>query len=67
MKHMAALLFVATLVAACGGQPTAQHDRIAFSSERDGNLEIYVMNADGTGQTRLTKNRSVDLSPTWCP
>ncbi|MFN2459673.1 MAG: TolB family protein, partial [Candidatus Velthaea sp.] len=30
--------------------------RITFESRRDGNAEIYVMNADGTGQTRLTNN-----------
>ena len=29
---------------------------IAFSSDRDGNYEIYVMNADGSDQTRLTIN-----------
>ena len=28
--------------------------RIAFSSYRDGNREIYVMNSDGSGVTRLT-------------
>ena len=28
-------------------------DRVTFVSERDGNLEIYVMNADGSGVTSL--------------
>ena len=28
--------------------------RIAFDSQRDGNREIYVMDADGSGVTRLT-------------
>src|SRR5436190_4380861 len=28
--------------------------KIAFSSDRDGNFEVYVMNADGSDQTRLT-------------
>jgi Tol biopolymer transport system component len=27
---------------------------IAFVSDRDGSNEIYVMSADGSGQTRLT-------------
>ena len=67
MKRIAAWLFVATLLAACGGTPVAQHARIAFSSERDGNLEIYVMNADGTGQTRLTNNPAEDEEPAWSP
>src|SRR5207249_4993650 len=41
--------------------------RIAFSSSRDGNNEIYVMNADGTGQTRLTTTTASNLHPTWSP
>jgi Tol biopolymer transport system component len=39
--------------------------RIVFVSDRDGNLELYVMNADGSGQTRLTRNPAVDGSPAW--
>lgn len=34
--------------------------RIAFVSIRDGNLEIYVMNGDGSGQTNLTNNPTDD-------
>src|SRR5438034_1052892 len=41
--------------------------RIAFVSERDGNAEIYVMNADGSGVTRLTDNPAVDRNPAWWP
>ena len=37
--------------------------RIAFVSDRDGNHEIYVMNADGTGQTRLTDTPYYDSDP----
>ena len=32
-----------------------------------GNIDVYVMNADGTGQTRLTNDPSPDLSPSWQP
>jgi hypothetical protein len=39
--------------------------KIAFESARDGNLEIYVMNADGSEQTRLTDNPASDSDPTW--
>src|SRR3990172_7903173 len=38
---------------------------IAFESDRDGNREIYVMNADGTSQTRLTNNPASDINPSW--
>ncbi len=41
--------------------------RIAFASDRDGNREIYVMNADGFGVTRLTVNDAIDSSPAWSP
>ena len=40
---------------------------IAFVSERDGNEEIYVMNADGSDQQRLTDNESSDWGPAWAP
>ncbi len=46
----------------------ASSRRIAFSSNRDGNWEIYVMNADGSGVvTRLTDNEAIDYSPSWSP
>src|SRR5436190_24401421 len=41
--------------------------RIAFVTSRDGNAEIYVMNADGRGVTRLTDNPAVDQDPAWSP
>ena len=37
--------------------------RIAFQSDRDGNLEMYVMNADGTGLLNLTQNAAFDGIP----
>jgi Tol biopolymer transport system component len=40
---------------------------IAFTSERDGNMEIYVMNADGSDQRRLTNQSGEDYWPTWSP
>lgn len=40
---------------------------IAFSSERDGNSEIYVMNADGSDQRRLTYDPADDFHPSWSP
>ncbi|MEE8422722.1 MAG: protein kinase [Dehalococcoidia bacterium] len=42
--------------------------RLLFNSERDGNLEIYVMNADGSGEIqRLTDNPGKDGDPSWSP
>jgi TolB protein len=42
--------------------------KVAFSSmQRDGNFEIYVVNTDGTGLTRLTNRVEDDVSPEWSP
>jgi len=40
---------------------------IAFYSDRDGNPEIYVMNADGSDLRRLTDNDATDQAPAWSP
>lgn len=48
-------------------QAAAVIGKIAFASDRDGNFEIYLMDADGGGQTRLTENPGEDFSPTWSP
>jgi Tol biopolymer transport system component len=41
--------------------------RILFDSTRDGNTEIYVMNADGSKQRRLTVDDGEDWGATWSP
>ena len=41
--------------------------KIAFTSTRDENDEIYVMNADGSKQTRLTNNEALDGATSWGP
>lgn len=42
-------------------------EKIVFSSNRDGNWEIYIMNPDGTRQERLTYDRAVDCDPVISP
>jgi Tol biopolymer transport system component len=41
--------------------------RIAFISKRDGNWEIYVMNADGSAQQNLSHSPADDEQPAWSP
>jgi TolB protein len=39
--------------------------RIVFRSTRDGNKEIYLMNADGTGPRRLTESEATNTMPSF--
>ena len=39
--------------------------KLAFVSRRDGNSEIYVINADGNGQENLTQHPARDSHPSW--
>jgi len=41
--------------------------KIVFTSRRDGNTELYVMDASGDNKTRLTNNPGDDSRPTWSP
>jgi Tol biopolymer transport system component len=41
--------------------------QIVFTTERDGNSEIYVMNADGSKQTNISRNRGDDFAAAWRP
>ena len=52
-----------------GEQPARSPDgtKVAFSSIRDGNLEIYVMDADGGNPVNLTRDDAYDQAPAWSP
>ena len=51
-----------TRIAATG---PADNGLIAFSSDRDGNVEIYVMQPDGSDIRRITDDPAEDHSPSW--
>lgn len=40
---------------------------IVFSSNRDGDWDIYAVNSDGSGLTQLTQNRFEDSFPVPSP
>jgi WD40 repeat protein len=51
-----------------GGNTWAEWtSRIAFTSERNGNREIYTMNQEGSDLWRLTDNPAADENPAWSP
>ena len=41
--------------------------RVAFTSTRDGNYDIYVMNIDGSNVERVTSGDERDDYPAWHP
>src|SRR5688500_9863029 len=41
--------------------------KIVFASNREADMDIYVVNNDGSGRDQLTDSRSVDSQPAWSP
>jgi hypothetical protein len=41
--------------------------KLVFETNRDGNAEIYRMNADGSDRVNLTRNAAEDSQPRWSP
>lgn len=46
---------------------SADGKRIVFTSNRDRQAEIYLMNPDGSGQKRLTRRPGDDCTPDFSP
>jgi Tol biopolymer transport system component len=51
------------------GSPAWSPDgsKLVFSSQRTGNTEILLVNADGSGMMKLTDDRANDDEPAWHP
>ncbi len=41
--------------------------KILFTSARDGNRDVYIMNPDGSEQVNLTQHRADDQQAVWSP
>ena len=61
------LLVIPIDQSAWAGTFPGPNGQIAFSSDRDGNFEIYTMNSDGSDETRLTEDDANDFDPSWSP
>ncbi|MGB7296276.1 MAG: Tol-Pal system beta propeller repeat protein TolB [Candidatus Aminicenantales bacterium] len=55
------------IVKTLSGEKPIFTSKIVFVSDRDGNDELYMMDYDGQGQTRLTFNTLRDYMPSWSP
>lgn len=55
---------------AAAQESTLPDGKIVFVSDRDSDLRMYTMNADGSGQTKVTASPRVpdgELEPSWSP
>ncbi len=58
---------LAAIPQAMGGVYSPDGKAIAFTIMQGANSDVWVMNADGSGARRLTREPSLDLSPSWSP
>ena len=60
-----AVMLCANICAVFAKAPTTP--KILFTSARDGNREVYIMNPDGSEQVRLTQHPENDMNAVWSP
>ena len=71
MSGLALVLYIA--LSGCSSAPdeiarsTTPVEGIVFTSERDDQRELYLIQPDGRGLTRLTEHESVDSDPAFSP
>lgn len=73
MKHLLIIVASIALFSCKNSKKSAsQNDRISvgqimFTSKRDGNFEVYLMNDDSTNVTNLSYNAAIDYGLNWSP
>jgi len=76
MDVLVSHIYQGRLESPASGNPNAQNwlpawssdgSQLAFTSNRDGQPELYISNADGSELRRLTNHPGIDTSPTWSP
>ena len=66
------IFFLTSLMLLCARMDPAGAEapltpKIVFTSARDGNYEVYIMNPDGSEQINLTQHPANDLQAVWSP
>jgi dipeptidyl aminopeptidase/acylaminoacyl peptidase len=69
VRRLALLAFLGLLLipASADAAFPGANGKIAFSSNRDGDTEIYTVNPDGSGLAQITHNSVPDTDPAWSP
>jgi len=66
-KLLGLLILTMLLFSSLVGVQAAVDSPLLFTTERDGNRDIYAMSVDGGSVTRLTTNPNEDRDPAWSP
>ena len=66
-KPLAAVKLIASTRQEYNAQYSPDGSRVAFSSDRSGNSEIWVCNGDGSNPVQLTSLESSSGTPRWFP
>jgi dipeptidyl aminopeptidase/acylaminoacyl peptidase len=66
-RKQAAIVFSQDIVIGNTATPPVEEGKIVFTSSRDGNNEIYIMNANGSSQIRLTNTLNNETWPVFSP
>lgn len=66
-QGFAGITRAAMLAAPSPGTQRGPNGRLAFAASRDGNTEIYTVNADGSHPVNLTSNPAADEAPVFSP
>src|SRR4051812_24160996 len=60
-------MFIFLLIRFSPAHAQAGGSMIAFTTNRDGNAQIYIMNPDGSNQTNISRNQFNETQPVWSP
>jgi Tol biopolymer transport system component len=66
-RKPAAIVFSKDIVVGTSVTPPTGQGKITFTSNRDGNNEIYIMDANGANQVRLTSTPTEETWPVFSP
>ena len=71
MKHLLRFYIISGMLLCANVSPLSAKapltPKILYTSARDGNAEVYIMNPDGSEQMNLTRHPAADLQAVWSP
>src|SRR5882672_7280077 len=66
-RFIFALLLMISFLAVSADAKHVFNGKIAFTSDRNGHQEVFVMNENGTNPVQLTNTAGLSSAPAWSP